>query len=139
MRKIYGSFIQLRVFCACLLTMFSLHATAKCLESDSAVENGLYTSPVHGSGFFSDSTFLQKASRDLDVLKKHIEVSSEQELDISKIFKNKYHFLQTLHISQERRQLTLRAMRREFEIVVNELQLQILNKAELVDFWFKLD
>ena len=139
MRKIYGSSIRLCMYCVFFLGIVSSPANAKHVSSDFVIERGLHSEMLDESGFFLDSTSVQKATRDLNVLKRHVGLSEKQEAEVAKIFENKYAFLETPHTSQGRKQLTFRAFRREFEMLFNAVQLEILNEEELVDFWFKLD
>lgn len=84
----------------------------------------------------SDSTVLDKAKRDVQLLKHHIEISEQQEEEIRQIFENRHDFLANPHTSQGRKELVLGTHKKSLEKVLNPEQYRKLVIDGILDFWF---
>ncbi|WPR77749.1 hypothetical protein [Algoriphagus sp. NG3] len=88
---------------------------------------------------FQDSLSAQKARRDLFDVEQIVDLSNEQEVLLYKIFFDRHEYLKVPHTSIERTQLVLGALEKRFKEALKSDQIQALEDAGRIVFWFKKD
>ena len=83
-----------------------------------------------------DTTSTERTENEMAELKKHIQISEEQEKVIRNIFLSMYKYLESSEPVGKRWEQSLQTRKRKLKEVVGDESYQQMNKAGLINRWF---